>query len=532
MRHFEGQIGRVGRRATDREAPPTLVAVVDMGASAIRLVVAEQRPGAPPRVLEEASRGILLGRDTFSLGVIGPETIESALRALDGFRAIMNGYGVRACRAVATSAVREARNADTFLDRVRIHTGFDFEVISESEETRLTWLAVQHELAGHAALRAGSALIAEVGGGGAGITLLARGEPRQSGVYALGAVRMRQGLGLWRHGPEQQMALLNRHIAHVVEEIRGEMPLHRARHFIAVGGDVRLAAGRILDADAQGVREIPRDAFVAFCAEVERVGEDQLLERERLPAADVETLVPAMLVYRALLLETRAPRVIVPDASLRMGLLLDLSGETNRPDAGTVARQVIASAEALGRRYRYDAAHGRAVMTLAARLFDELQEEHGLGPRERLLLEVAALLHDIGIYVSLRAHHKHAQYLLAASQIFGLSNDEMAVVSNVARYHRRALPQRSHLPYIALDRQDRMVVNKLAAILRVANALDAEHLQKVRDVRLERTAEAWVLEIEGTGDLTMERLAAEARADMFREVFGRPLLVRGAGVQA
>ena len=121
--------------------------------------------------------------------------------------------------------------------------------------------------------------------------------------------------------------------------------------------------------------------------------------------------------------------------------------------------------------------------------------------------------------------------LFAASQIFGLSNDKTAVVSNVARYHRRRLPQDSHLPYIALDRQDRLIVNKLAAILRVANALDAERLQKVAGLALIKRERTWILEISGTGDLTMELLAATARADMFIETFGQELVVRRAQVQ-
>ena len=149
---------------------------------------------------------------------------------------------------------------------------------------------------------------------------------------------------------------------------------------------------------------------------------------------------------------------------------------------------MLASAEALGQRYRFDHDHGHHVAKLATRLFDELREEHGLGDRDRLLLQVAALLHDVGIYVSLRAHHKHSQYILAASQIFGLSDEETAVVSNIARYHRRGLPQRTHVPYVALDREDRMIVNKLAAILRVANALDAEHAQRSAIVRVIRPA--------------------------------------------
>jgi exopolyphosphatase/guanosine-5'-triphosphate,3'-diphosphate pyrophosphatase len=135
-------------------------------------------------------------------------------------------------------------------------------------------------------------------------------------------------------------------------------------------------------------------------------------------------------------------------------------------------------------------------------------------------------LHDIGVYVSLRAHHKHSQYIIAASQIYGLSDDETLLVSNVARYHRRGLPQRSHLPFVALDRQDRLTAAKLAAILRVANALDSEHLQKITDLKLVRDPRTWTLEVVAQGDITMEQLAARARADFFEQTFGRELTVR------
>jgi exopolyphosphatase/guanosine-5'-triphosphate,3'-diphosphate pyrophosphatase len=168
------------------------------------------------------------------------------------------------------------------------------------------------------------------------------------------------------------------------------------------------------------------------------------------------------------------------------------------------------------------------VADLSVRLFDELRSEHGLSDRHRLLLEVAALLHDIGNYVNIRGHHKHSQYLIAASEIFGLSQDEMHLVSNVARYHRRAVPSKSHLPYMVLDREARIATNKLSAILRLANALDADHLQKVKDLHVVPEDEIWVLEVEGAGDLTMERLAALARADYLTEVFGRKLVFREA----
>ena len=508
------------------------VAVLDMGASAIRLVIGEIPPKKKDvRVIEEMSRGVALGRDAFSSsGIIRAATVDNAIAALAGFREVIDGYGITDIRAVATSAVREARNGDMFLDRIRGRTGIEFEIINEAEESRLMHLAVRKELSRHSAFKGAWTLLAEVGGGSTDLTMLRHGEPNRSGVYALGAIRMRQQLDLKRHSRDLQLSLLRRYIANVIEEIRVEMPLKRVTHMIAIGGDVRFAASQVLEKEqADGFRDIRREDFLAFCDQVERMDEEALVDRFRLSAVQAETLVPSLLIYRTLLEETASKQVVVSDASLRTGVLLDLAEPGGRLGAEDFEAQVWASADAVGRKYRYDQAHGRHVAALSASLFDQLTDEHQMTRRERLLLEVAALLHDIGTYVNLRAHHKHSQYLLSASQIFGLSDDETAIVANIARYHRRGTPQQSHLSYIALDRQDRLIVNKLAAILRVANALDAEHQQKVRTVRLVKRDQAWVLEIEGTGDVTMEQMVATARIDMFVETFGRQVVVRQAG---
>jgi exopolyphosphatase/guanosine-5'-triphosphate,3'-diphosphate pyrophosphatase len=499
------------------------MAVVDMGASAIRLVIAEVRPGERFQVLEEASRGVLLGKDTFTHGRLGAATVEAALKAMEGFRRLMDSYDVARYRAVATSAVREAQNGDAFLDRVRMRTGLDVEVIDGSEENRLTFMAVRERLREHPALMDDDSLIVEVGGGSADISFVRRGQPTHSGTYPLGAIRMRQSLASWHGSQEQGVRLLRRHIHNVVDDIRREMPLREVHHLIAVGDDVRFAAERVLGSEyrADGLPVIPRDPFVAFCDQIAAFDVEQLIETHHLQQADAETLVPALLAYRELLLETSAEEVTVPGASLAEGVLLELAVADAGAGLEDFSRQVLASAVALGEKYRWDAAHCRHVAALALRLFDQLRAEHGLGERERLLLEVASLLHDIGNYVNLRGHHKHTQYLLSVSDIFGLSQDDMAVVSNVARYHRRALPQKSHLPYMAIDRGGRVLVNKLSALLRLANALDADHLQKVKDVRVVAEDDGWVIEVEGAGDLTMERLASLSRADLLTEVFGR-----------
>lgn len=503
-----------------------LIAVLDMGASAIRLVVAEIAPDTTLRLVDEASRAVLLGRDTFAAGAIKPRTADAAVTALDGFRRLIDGYGVTRVHAVATSAVREARNRDAFLDRLKARTGFAFDVINEAEESRLAFLAVRHSARGEPTFEGECTLLAEVGGGSTSLTLLRHGEPTQSGVYALGAIRLRQQLQLWKHPHSLQVVLLKRQIANVVDEIRLELPLPRITNVIAMGGDVRFAASQLQDGEGG---PIPREAFLSFCAEIESLDEDQLVDRFRLNAGEAETLVPALLVYGTILSETSAECLVVSDASLRLGVLIEAAGG-GRLNAGEFEGQVLASAEAVGQKYRFDAAHGRHVAHLSARLFDELRDEHGLSRRERLLLQVSALLHDIGIYIGLRSHHKHSQYILSASQIFGLSDEETAIVANVARYHRRGMPQQSHVPYMALDRQDRLIVDKLAALLRVANALDAEHLQKVQDVRLVSRQGSWLFEYDAAGDATMEQMAAAARADLLVETFGRQVSIRPVGV--
>jgi exopolyphosphatase/guanosine-5'-triphosphate,3'-diphosphate pyrophosphatase len=509
------------------------MAVLDMGASALRLVVAEAPRGEPPRVLEEASRAVALGKDAFTSGRLGAPTIEAALRALEGFRRIMDSYGVARYRAVATSAVREAVNRDTFLDRVRMRAGIDVEVIDGSEENRLTYMAVRAAFRGDETLAGDDSLLVEVGGGSADISFLRRGEPVYSGTYALGAIRMRQNLSSWHGSHEQRVRLFRRHVQNIIEDIRREMPLREAGQFVAIGGDARFTADHTVgEATDARVRRVDRERFLAFCEETAALDEDQLVERHRLPHARVETLAPALLVYQELLRETEALQVLVPEATLRAGLLLDMVRTAEGHGIEDFSKQVLASAAALGEKYRYDESHARHVAYLATRLFDELRSEHGLGERDRLLLEVAALLHDIGAFVSLRGHHKHGQYVLSVAEIFGLSREDMALISNVARYHRRATPNKSHLPYMSLDSEARVVVSKLAAILRVTNALDADHLQKVRDLRLLKTGDQWVLEVDGAGDLTIERLAALARADLLTEVFGRKLSFREAGGQA
>jgi exopolyphosphatase/guanosine-5'-triphosphate,3'-diphosphate pyrophosphatase len=146
----------------------------------------------------------------------------------------------------------------------------------------------------------------------------------------------------------------------------------------------------------------------------------------------------------------------------------------------------------------------------------------------RLYLEVAAVLHDIGLFIGSRSHHKHSYYLISSSQLFGLRKSELELIANIARYHRRALPQRSHPPFVALDRDERMIVSKLGAILRVANALDKDQMQKVMDLKISRDGDQIILSAPNVSDLAMGRIALASRSDFFTEIFGKKIILREA----
>jgi len=173
-----------------------------------------------------------------------------------------------------------------------------------------------------------------------------------------------------------------------------------------------------------------------------------------------------------------------------------------------------------------------AVAQVAAGLFDEMEAEHGLGARHRLLLEVAALLHEVGGFVSSRAHHKHSYYLIANSEIFGLTRDELLTVAHIARYHRRSCPKPSHTEFVALSRETRMVVSKLAALLRVADALDRGHAQQARNFRCERREQELAVAIPGVADLSLERRAIAAKGDLFEDVYGLKVRLEEAPLPA
>jgi exopolyphosphatase/guanosine-5'-triphosphate,3'-diphosphate pyrophosphatase len=422
---------------------------------------------------------------------------------------------------VATSSVREAGNADAFLDRILMAVNLEVEIIDPPEESRLTVSAVLHAVDGAMGVNRDLALIADVGGGSALLTLLDGGEIAASESYNLGSIRMQEVLSTSHETPQRAADLLRHQIGNAVSVVRASMPLGRTKCFLAVGGDARFAARQAgKETDSPELHTVDLKDFDRLVARCELHTAEELARTHALPFADAETLIPAMLVYQALAHATRAERLIVCDVSMRDGLLLDMARQASGGEDTVLRKSILHSARTLAEKYRADDHHSLHTATLACRLFDELGAEHGLGPRYRLLLEVASILHEVGGFVSSRSHHKHSYYLIMNSEIIGLRREELQVVALIARYHRRSCPKATHPEYTLLPRDKRMVVGKLASLLRIADGLDRGHAQQVRDFRVERRPDELVLVVEGVSDLSLERRAMASKADLFEEIFG------------
>lgn len=545
----------------DPAAPPDPVAVIDVGATAMRMALAEVDAAGNVRVLEHLTRAVNLGKDVFTGGIIRSATAEACVDVLRDYRRVLDQYGLAPAdpfgdgnyetgsrsrrsrpaggrlRVVATSAVREASNRLTFIDRVFAATGVEVEPIDEAEANRITYLGVLPHVQADGLLRTARCVVAEVGGGTTDLLVLDGGDVRFSQTYRVGSLRMREAVRAATAGAprtlwERQADRAARRIAADVlagapadaDGPPGEAPAPAA--LVALGADVRFVVNKLRPgADPAGPVRLPLAELSTFLDDAFTRTEDELAKLYHLPFEQAETLRPALLVYLRLAEALELTELVVADVNLRDGLIRDTAARGVWTEQA--AAQAYHSAEELGRRYRVDAAHAGRVARLADQLFDQLVNYHRLGARHGRVLTLAALLHEVGLFVGTTGYHKHSMYLIVNSELFGVSKRDLQLVGLVARYHRRASPKPTHTPFTQIDRRGRVAVSKLAALLRVAKALDESRSGRIDAVKATVDGDRLVLTAVGVDDLSLERLALRQAGPLFREIFGLRVLLRG-----
>lgn len=500
------------------EARPDVVqavAAIDVGSNAMRMIIANVSRTGEVALVDSVREPVRLGKDAFTVGLLGEETVERAIAAFVKFKDAIRAYGVRHVRAVATSALRESHNRDVFVDRVANETGIELSVIGGEEEARLVALAVNRAID----LRGRLAMLIDIGGGSVEVTLVDNGEIFASQSFRMGTVRLIERFR--RDGADE--SVFHQQVREYVELsnkwLHDELGDRRVDVCVGTGGNCEALADLALSLG--GARfQVPAASLDALVEQLLSTSFEERMQQFGLRPDRADVIMPAALVLQQLLRWSRADRLSVPRVGLKDGLLADMVAEVLLQKRDMHRGQVIASALQLGRRYQFDELHGRTVSRLAVELFDKTQRHHNMGEEDRMLLEVAALLHDMGQFVNNSGHHKHTQYLLMSSRMVGLSEVQRGIIGNVARYHRKSPPTLRHEPFRTLQPRDRLRVTKLAAILRLADALDAEHAGKVTDLLVEFKRPRMHLRIRGTGDLLLEKWAVGRKAPLFEEVFG------------
>src|SRR5688572_2026610 len=518
-----------------RSAPPDLspgfpvrVGVVDMGSNAIRFVIADFIAPATWTAIVSERIPVRLADHASEAGLLSVEGIEAAVAVMERFRDALAERDTQHYRAVATSAVRESGNRRSLVKQVRDRTGLRLEVISGAEEARLVHQAVRTRVP----LANEPWLMADLGGGSLEIAIVDGEGIRSLESFPIGTVRLLEEFRSATAGAKRIRRLLDEYVAGLRFHSFGERP--EVTGYIATGGnidDLARVAGASPDDDGVsllGLDDLKKaiDTLAGMTVE-ERIAEFDLRENR----ADV--IVPAAMIYARLAERFGVSRIHVPNVGVKEGAMIDLVDDvTGGQEHGQRhARGVVAGAVALGRRFHFEEAHGIQVARLSERLFDALAEDFDLHERDREILIAAAILHDIGQRIAYKRHHKHSWYLISESELPGLDLDEVELVANVARYHRRADPSTKHLPFEALSEEDRERVTRLSAILRVADALDREHIQNVGDIAIHVEEGHMEIELDGEGDFELERWALERKKGLFERTFGLEIAIANEAVK-
>jgi len=509
------------------------LAAIDIGSNSVRLLVAEALRGGNYRILDEEREPTRLGRSVSSEGRLDDESMDRTVAALRTFKEIATGYQVTRLRTIATCAVRESRNGPEFCRRVREEVGLEVEVISGEREARLAFASVQHafDLSGR------NTVVADIGGGSTEI-VFATGNLIES-IFStpLGAVRLTEQFGL---GECCEGADAARGLERLDEEVNGVLkkrttrPLFAPHLLVGCGGtfttlaELMMAAKRELD--------VPVAGYTISQAEVhhllDRLRKMPLRARRGMAGMTpdrADIIIAGLTIVDALMRRYRVNTLAIHTRGVRDGLLREMIDETAVGGEGDDATHREAAIERLAAACSGEVEHGRKVAALAGRIFEQLALPLELPAGDRLLLECAARLQDVGYVINYDQHHKHSYHLIRNSRLPGLRPHDIEIIANVARYHRGAHPKRKHENLSRLSSDDQRRVQRMAAILRVAGGLDRSRSQQVRDVIARVDDGRVVLDAVADQEPQVDIWGAERRTDLFEKVYGMKVDVRWSG---
>lgn len=514
-------------------------AVIEIGSTGIRLLVAEipesEQLARKVTVLDRSEYPVNIGRDVFTFGSISSSTQSSCIHIMNRYAEQLLAWGITKdeTSVIGTSAVREAINRDPFVDRIKVRTGFTVRIIDGIEENRLRYIAVAECLKDVSSrIQNEDSIILEIAGGSTEMMLLEKGRIAGAHSMRLGTIIIEQQIhSLAASLSDEQKAedsyrFLKDYIRNTRGQLNSELSLNQVAQFIAVGHDMNIAALFCGKDISPFLWEIQRKDFENFVDEVRQYSTDEIIAKFHLSYSDAQTFQLSLFAYKEFLKETSVTTLLVPETSIREGLLISRGSKLDERLQQEFDDQIIAGATNLLRKYQGDEKHAEFVKDISLKIYDCLENELGLSRHERLLLEISAILHDVGMFVRAKDHNLHSRYIISQSEVFGLNRDDIGIVAQIAGYHRgQKIPQDDN-EFKLLPRVFRLTILKLTAILRVADAMDRSHRQKFPNCNVTLGKDSMTIRVNTSADnLRLEKLAITEKGEMFENVFGYKIVL-------
>jgi exopolyphosphatase/guanosine-5'-triphosphate,3'-diphosphate pyrophosphatase len=502
-----------------------LFGAIDVGTNSIHLIIVEcDSIYDTSRVVYKAREMVRLGsNDALERGRLSSKAMTRGVEAIRRFVETARERGAERIRAVATSAVREADNGVEFRARVEAQTGISLEILDAAEEARLIHLGV----ASGFSIGDRTACIIDIGGGSTEFIVADGDRPYLLDSVKLGSLRLYDAFLRDAADPARAARGLNLYVRDALAPLMERVRRYQVDLCIGTSGTIMGLAA--VDAADRGIDLRRVHGYSLELTRLEALQKRMLAmseaERKKLPGMNprrADIIVAGNAVLVAALTQLGIAALVVCERALRDGIIVDLIARDRAlaQQLGDMHAARLAEIEALGHKYGHLGPHERHVAFLALRLFERLADVHGLPIADRDLLYAAALLHSAGHFIAQSACHKHTAYIIRSSVLPGWRDDEREIVALVARYYRKAMPKPTHPEFAVLDPAERERVEKLAALLRIADGLDVRHVAVVNDVGVRRETDEIVVVAQAESDISGERAAAMLKADLFERVFG------------
>lgn len=512
---------------------PDALAAIDIGTNSVHMLIARISGNGRFEVITRQKEMVRLGSGEGEMKRLEPDAVERCIAALSRCRSLADSFGAP-IHAVATSAVREALNAELLLDRAREEAGVEVEVISGHEEARLIQLGVLRALPVYDRPLA----LVDVGGGSTEILYGFRGSVGYARSMKLGSLRMTRAFFPGGVVEGDAVARCRRHIAVALAPIHHDVAVLRHDVAVATSGTAETLAAMAIARRGDPVPQklngatLGRKDLAAVVADLAAAPTPE--ERRKLPGIEssrADILLGGALVLEEVVDALGIDELVISEYALREGVLLDA---LHRLGGGTMHHLSDLRRDSVHHLMELcddDPDHSVHVARLALALHDGLGERLGIGDEERELLEAAALLANVGLFISHSRHHKHSYYVIRNTEhLMGFTDHEIELIAQVARYHRKSPPSEKHPEFAALGEEDRARVRAMSSLLRVAIGLDRNHDGAVEEVRVDDAGDRVILHLRGRdgSDLSMERYSALDRSALLSGLLGAEIEVRAA----